>query len=386
MLPHGLHLHLLLVLLPGGSIVYLVLAIRATASLRHAPVRTTGDLPPVTVLKPVCGLEPNLYHNLRSFCVQSHPCYQVIFGVASADDPAVPIIEALLREFPQHDLALVIDERVTGPNRKVSNLANMLPRARHDLLVMADSDMQVGPDYLATVAASFADPTVGAATCLYAGVPGKGLASVLGASFINYWFVPSVLVALSLGELRFCFGATMAVRREVLERIGGLEGLATVLADDYLLGNRVSAAGHRVALVPYVVRAEVHEPGVAALFRHELRWARTVRSVRPLGYGFSGITHAIPMALLYLAVAPGSAAAHGALVAAVGLRAALHVAVARRLPPGRAKRSLWLLPARDAMCFVVWLTSFVGRGVRWRQHRYTVCGDELLAAKEAEPS
>ena len=204
--------------------------------------------PAVTVLKPVCGLDQDLYENLRSFCEQDYPEYQVIFGVSDPKDPALAVIDRLIRALPDKDLSLVVNDRLIGTNRKVSNLANMYGAVKHEIVVIADSDMHVGPDYLRSVIASFRDDTVGAVTCLYTGIPGNGLASVLGAAFINEWFLPSVLVALSFREINFCFGSTMAVRRTILEQLGGFARFADLLADDYMLGRLVSDAGYRVSL------------------------------------------------------------------------------------------------------------------------------------------
>jgi len=366
-----------------ASLGYVILAIRATLAFKRVPATASGDSPAVTILKPVCGLDVNLYQNLRSFCLQSYPSYQVIFGASSAQDPAVAIVRTLIDELPELDLELVIDAQLIGTNRKVSNLANMLGKARHDLLVIADSDMLVDADYLATVAACFGDPEVGAATCLYTGKADGGLASSLGASFINQWFLPSVLVALSFGKLTFCFGATMAVRREVLESIGGFERLASMLADDYMLGNRVSAQGYKVALVPYLVRNIVHESSMAALFRHELRWARTVRSVQPVGYSMSFLTYAVPMSLLYLAVTPSLPYGYSVLALALVLRLWMHYAARRHLGLD-APSQVWLVPLRDLLCFAIWVMSFFGRDVAWRQHSFTIQDDGLMTHKGSE--
>ncbi|MEL0112890.1 MAG: glycosyltransferase, partial [Rickettsiales bacterium] len=216
------------VALAGLSFSYVGLCIVALLCFRrrlHAePDRSFR--PSVTVLKPVCGDEPELLENLRTFCVQEYPTYQVIFGVRDADDPAIPSIERLIAEHPETDIALVVDDRIYGRNLKVSNLINMFEKARHDIIVVADSDMRVGRGYLAAVAGTFTDPRVGAATCLYSGAGGANLASRLGAMFINDWFLPSALIPTMFGELKFCFGATMAVRRAALKEIGGFEALA----------------------------------------------------------------------------------------------------------------------------------------------------------------
>lgn len=366
-----------------GGVAYLVAAVvRVAVFSRRRPAPPPSSLPPATVLKPLCGVEPGLRENLRSFCDQDYPAFQVLFGVREAGDPAIPVVREVIREFPGLDASLVVGEGVAAENLKIGNLLSMLPGARHDLLVIADSDMRVDQNYLRAVAASFEDPDVGAATCLYSGTPGPGLPSALGALFLNDWFLPSVLVALSFQKLRFCFGATMAVRREALEAIGGMESLAPFLADDYVLGERVSGCGYRVLLCPYVVEAIVSEPGFRSLLSHELRWARTIRVLRPAGYAFSFLgSGAISMAGLYLA-ASGSGPLGAALFsAAIGLRILLHFAVrtAVRVP---GPPSPWLLLPRDLLCLTIWGAGFLGRGVRWKKSSFSVRPDGRLAARD----
>ena len=248
--------------------------------LRLRAKRSWEFRPPMTVLKPVCGLENNLEENLRSFCRQDYEKFQVIFGVHDNADPAIPVIRGLIDEFPHHDLSLVIDDTIIGSNYKVSNLANMFRQARHDIIV-ADSDMRVCRDYLKAVAAPFEDPKVGAATCLYSGRASGRLPSKLGAIFINDWFLPSALIPAVLGRLTYCFGATMAIRRSNLERFGAFDALADVLADDFMFGRLVHKQGHRIALIPYIVENVIDDPSLKSLFLRELRWARTIRSVEP---------------------------------------------------------------------------------------------------------
>ncbi len=360
-----------------AGIVYLVAAIGSVAAFlrrRSAPA-PQGDSPPVTVFKPVCGLEHGLYENLRSFCDQDYPAFQVIFGVRDAEDPAIPVVRQVIRDFPDLRPVLRIGGAADAANLKVSTLANMFPAAHHDILVVADSDMRVDRGYLRAVASAFGDPRVGAVTCLYTGTPVGGLASRLGATFINDWFLPSVLVALAFQELRFCFGATMAVRREALGAIGGFDALAPYLADDYMLGNLVARRGYRVALSPYVVECVVAEPGFRSLLAHELRWARTVRACRPAGYAFSIIGNgAVSLALLYFLASGFDASGIALLALAIALRAILHAAArsAARVP---APPRPWLLPVRDLLCLAIWAASFWGRGVRWRGRRFSVRPD-----------
>ncbi len=363
-----------------ASIIYLLWALWAVRAFGRLRAATASLCAPLTVLKPVCGLDPGLYGNLRSFCEQDYPDFQVVFGVRDPDDPAIPVVERVIRDFPGRDLTLVVDERVIGTNLKVSNLVNMVDRAKHDILVVADSDMRVDRHYLKSVTAPFADPRVGAVTCLYKGSPVGGLSSILGSMFINDWFAPSVLAALTFRRIRFCFGATMAVRREALDEIGGFPALASHIADDYMLGRLVSECGFKVELSRYVVENVVLEPDLRTLARHEMRWARTVRSVQPLGYTFSFLTHAIPLALILVPLSGFAPASWAILGLAFALRVALHYAVRTSLQI-RGPAMPWLVPVRDALGFLVWGGSFFGRDVHWREQRFLLDADGQLAMK-----
>jgi len=368
-----------------AGIVYLGAAIGSvTAFSRRRGEPTTGDFPPVSVLKPVCGIEHGLYENLRSFCDQDYPALQVIFGVRDGDDPAIPVVQRVIREFPERDPVLVVGGRSVPGNLKVSNLVNMYCAARHGLVVIADSDMRVDRNYLRAVAAAFADPRVGAATCLYSGTPAAGFPSTLGAMFVNDWFFPSVLVAVAFQKLRFCFGATMAVRREALEAIGGFEALAPYLADDYMLGSLVSRCGYKVRLSPYVVEGIVSETGFRSLVAHELRWARTVRTCRPAGYAFSIIGNgAVSLAALFLLATRFGDSGVALVALAIALRVILHYRVrcAVRVPGPAVP---WLVPLRDLLCLAIWAASFWGRGVRWRGRWLSVRPDGQFTTNGAD--
>lgn len=367
-----------------AGIAYLFAAVRAVSAFaRRQDGNPERSWPPVTVLKPVCGAEPGLHENLRSFCDQDYPVFQVIFGIRDADDPAIPVVERVIRESPGCDAVLVIGGGEAAGNVKVANLAGMAPRARHDLFVIADSDMRVGRGYLQAVASAFRDPRTGAATCLYSGTPAAGLPSTLGALYINDWFLPSVLVALSLQELTFCLGATMAVRREALGAIGGFEALAPYLADDYMLGALVARHGYAVRLCRYVVETIVSEAGLRSLLAHELRWARTVRACRPVGYAFSFLgTGAVFLPALFSAVSGFGIPGIALLAGAVALRVVLHGAVRRavRVPGPYAP---WLLPLRELFCLAVWAAGLGGRGVRWRGKRLSVRPDGTITTNGA---
>lgn len=342
-----------------------------------------GVMPPITILKPIAGAEPNLEENLRSFCAQDYPDFQVLFGVRDPQDPAIPIARRLVAEFPART-ALVVDQAVAGSNYKISNVLNLMPHARHDLLVVADADCRVGPTYLAEIAAAFADPAVGAVTCVYKGTPLRPrLADWLGAMFINEWFLPSVLVALLQEPLRYCFGATMAVRRDVLQAIGGFRPLASYLADDYMLGHLVAARGYKVVLAPHVVDITVDERSLPALVRHELRWARTMRTVRPISYALSGLTDAVPLALIWGAVRGFENIDLWLLGAALGLRILTHYVARVRLKlAGPAVP--WLVPVRDLLTFAIRVMSFTGRRVAWQNRGFIVQPDGRMVAEVAE--
>ena len=344
----------------------------AVAAAGFAPRRLPipPEWPPISVLKPLHGAEPGLYGNLRSFVEQDYPTVQIVLGANDAKDGALPVAEALIRDMPAADIALVVGAPIRGSNRKVANLENMLAAARHDILVISDSDMRVDRRYLGAVTAPLHDLSVGLVTCLYEGVSTGGPWSELGALQINFGFLPSALVAAALDIERGCFGATIALRRETLRRIGGFAPLRDELADDQRIGRAVRSLGLAVVLSRYLVEARVSESSFTELWRHELRWARTVRTITPTGFAGSVLTHAVAIAALG-AVATGFAlTASTFLVISVLLRWATAGVVARAL--GFAVNRLWLLPVRDALSFAVFVASFFGRAVFWRDQLFHV--------------
>jgi ceramide glucosyltransferase len=341
------------------------------AAMRFARRRGATSLkrPPVSVLKPLHGAEPGLYENLRSFAEQDYPAYQIVLGVRDRTDGALPIARKLIRDLPGRDIRLVIDPGVKGSNLKVANLENMLPVAAHDVILIADSDMRVTRDYLAAVTAPLADPATGIVTCAYKGMPTGGLWSKLAALHINFGFLPGALAGDALDVGGGCFGATIALRREVLERIGGLARLRNELADDHRMGSAVRRLGLQAVMSSYIVENRVSEPSLASLWRHELRWARTSRAMAPAGFAGSIITHTVMLTVL-VAVASGSAAAWACVVLSLLMRWLSAMAIARRL--GLPSGGMWLLPMRDALSFAVFLASFCGRNVSWRDQSFRV--------------
>ncbi len=347
---------------------------RGFAGSATAPAK---NYPPLTLLKPLHGIEPGLYANLARFCVQDYPSpVQIVFGVVDPADPAIAIVRRLIAAFPDRDLQLVINSRRYGTNRKVSNLINMAGEARHDVLVISDSDIIVEADYLKNMATSLDRPGVGAVTCLYRGVALSGPWARLAAAAIDYHFLPNVLVGLNLGLAEPCFGSTIAIRKETLAAIGGLESIAEQLADDYALGALVRGAGLKVEISPTIVAHNCTQKSALDLFRHELRCARTIRSLDPLGFAGMAITHAVPLALLG-ALFGGMTPPAMIVVAALACRGVLQIQLDRAL---RLRSSFyWMGPLRDILSFVVFVTSYLGRDVEWRGHRYGVLPDSTLA-------
>ncbi len=324
-----------------------------------------GARPPITVLKPLHGDEPLLETALASFCVQDYPAYQIVFGVHDAADPALATVRRLMSRFPDRDLTVVVDATPHGSNGKIGNLINMLPSARHDALMIADSDVHVAPDLLTSVAAAMARPGTGLVTTLYTGLPARpALASRLGATQITHAFLPGVLLGRALGR-QDCLGATMTLRRETLASIGGLPALANHLADDAVLGMLVRGRGLAVGLAGTVAATTVVETRLSELWRHELRWARTMRSVSPAGYALSALQYPLLWAAL-ASVAAGFAAWSLALFAGAWvLRGGITRAIDRALRLA-ARAPVWLLPVRDLISVLLILASFAGDRVEWR--------------------
>lgn len=355
---------------------YAVLALLAVLIWQaRSGTKTAVKLPPVTVLKPLCGAEPGLYENLRSFCRQDYPEFQIVFGVCDRDDPALAVVARLVAEFPDLPIDVVVDPRQHGGNRKVSSLINMLGRARHDVLLMADSDAYVGPDYLATVTAPLLDRKVGLVTCIYHGEPTARIWSRLGAMYVNEWYMPSVLLARLFGHQGYASGQTLCMRRDTLQGIGGLRAISDHLADDYRLGELIRGLGLRIVLSPYLLRAEHHEPTLDLLVRHEVRWMRTLRILRPRSFSLIFFGFSVPLALVGLLLCSldtsPSPLARTLFALTVVARVVLHFA--HRLRGERPLLAdLWLLPARDLLlCWVWWRTFFTSR-ITWRGSEFHV--------------
>ncbi len=345
-----------------------------------------GPRPGVSLLKPLYGDEPELERNLRSFCLQDYPGpVEILFGVSHPGDGAVPVVERLIASLPGRDLVLVVDDRRHGTNGKVSNLINMAERARHPVVVFADSDMLVGADYLGGVVAALEAPGVGAVTCLYRGVAVPGVWSRLAVQWIDHHFLPSVVVGLSLGLAKPCFGSTIALTRDTLARIGGFAAFKDRLADDYAVGAAVRALGLAVAVPRNLVLAHTcTATSAAALLRQELRWSRTIRSVDPAGFAGSVVTHAIPLATLAGLLSGFRPVSLMILGLAVTSRLLLQIIVGRTLDTGT--KGLILGPVRDYAAFLVFLLGFWPGSIDWRGHRFALETDGSMTAPDTAGS
>ena len=357
----------------------------AVARFAARPRPVPAHRPPITVLKPLHGDEPLLEAALESLCRQDYPAFQIICGVQDPADPAIGIVRRLQARYPARAIVLVVDATPHGRNRKVANLMNMLPASRHAVLAIADSDLHVAPDWLERLAAALDGPKVGLVTTLYAGLPVSGhWVRRLGAAQITGAFLPGALLARALGR-RDCLGATMVLRRATLERIGGFAALVDHLADDNVLGQLVRAAGLEVALADTVPLTTVPETRLAELWRHELRWARTIRALAPGAFAASALQYGIVWGMAAAALSGGAWWGWAVLGGAWAARAASGWGIGRALRdpalrdpalreisvPLAFSAPFWLLPAREVMSFVALIAAFAGNRVEWRGHRLT---------------
>lgn len=358
--------------------VYALIAAALSLRFGNGARASAGTHPSVTILKPLCGREPHLCARLHAFARQRyHGPVQLVFGAQDRADPAIEVVRGLQTARPELDVDLVVDPRGYGTNRKVSNLINMTTLARHEVVVLSDSDIEVGPTYLDDVVTALQQPGVGAVTCLYHGIAAAGFWSRLSAMSINTYFLPNVVVAHSLGLAAPCFGATIALHRETLEEVGGFEALADCLADDYVLGAAVRTAGYVVDIPRFSVGHACFERTAGELLRHQMRQSRTIRSIDPVGYIGAAITH--PFALALLGALFGSPL--GLLVAAlaVACRTTLAVAVERGFDLPR--QPYWLIPFRDLLAFTTFVSGLFGTTVSWRGSRYRVLSDGSVVQK-----
>jgi ceramide glucosyltransferase len=362
-----------LALLLGACCLYYLIAI--LAALRREPRAGGGETPGVSLLKPVRGADPQFYDCIRSHADQDYPEFELLFAVRDPHDPAVNEIRRLAAEFPARRIEELLIDQDLGPNDKANGLERARRECRHNVLVINDSDIRVGPDYLRAIVAPLADREVGLVTCLYRGVPAGTLASLLESLWIATDFQVGVLVARLL-RVQFALGATMAVRRRDIEQAGGFAPLAPYLADDYQLGKLIAGRGLRIALSDYVVDTVLPAESWRESWRHRLRWGRTLRVCRPSGYGGVLVTFAIPLAIAAVTAAPALwPLAAGAV--ALRLAAALLVGFIR-LKDANVLRYFLLIPIGDALSLLIWAASLFGRKVVWRGTRFRLENDGRL--------
>lgn len=347
---------------------------------RSGQVRPTQALPPVTILKPLKGTDPDIYESFRSHCLQDYPEYEIIFGVSDPDDPAVASVQQLQREFPNHAIRLIVSPSRIGANVKVSNLEQMVQVARYQHLLVNDSDIRVEPDYLRRVIAPLADEHVGMVTCLYRGVAASTFGSQLESLGISTDFCAGVLVARQLeGGLRFGLGSTLVFRRTDLERMGGFRAIVDFLADDYELGRRIAGLGLQVVLSDVVVETHLPAYDPRGFLSHQLRWARGVRDSRAGGYLGLVSTYGLMWALLALISARAAPWSWAVLGATALLRLAVALGVGKSvLQDAHLLKHLWLLPVRDLVAVGVWIASFAGHTVTWRGDRFRLKNGRLI--------
>ncbi len=359
-----------LLLVLCGAIVYSVLQI--VAALRYLSVKAPAlrSPEPISILKPLAGLDLDLESNLKTFFEQDYPDFEILFATRTDHDPAVAIVRKLQREYPNTPSHLVITGEPPYPNAKVFSLERMLEVAANDLVVMSDSDIRVTPALLRTVAAEFQDKNLGVATCPYRAVPGPSLWSRLETTGMNTDFWGNALVARMFEGMRFAVGPTIAARRHVLQSIGGFERLKDYLAEDFVMGKFAAEAGHGVILSSYVIEHHIGDATLAENVSHRLRWNRSTRRSRPAGYVGQLFTMPLPLALLVCAAAP---AWWPVLPITVAVRALAAYTVSARVL--HARINWFLLPVEDLIGFVFWIAGFLGNTIAWRKRHYRLFRD-----------
>lgn len=358
-----------------GSL-YLLIAGLLMIRYRAGGCRRTTRPVPVTILVPLCGHEPGLLVRLRTLYNQDYAApLQIICGVRSPDDPAIQVVKSITADRADRTIDLRVDPLVHGRNLKISNLINMVQRARHDTLVLIDSDIEVGPDYLSNVIGVLQQPGVGAVTCFYHGLAAGGIWARLAAMGINTHFLPNVMVALATGLGRPCFGSTIAMSRDTWRRIGGFRAFSDHLWDDYAIGEAVRGLGYKVVVPDFALGHVCSDVSARQLFAGQLRYARTIKSIDPTGHAGGIITHPFPLALLGLLCGGGGQAVALVFVALI-CRYFLCWQVERRF--NTIATDYWLVPVRDLLSFTIYIASFFGATVKWRGHRYRLIDHTLV--------
>jgi len=366
----------------GYCVLCIWAAARYASRSKHRSAQIV-DLPPVSILKPLKGTDPEMYESFRSHCLQDYPEYEILFGISDASDPAAALVEKLQREFPSRAIRLVRCEKNLGANGKVSSLVQLAAAAKYDFILVNDSDIRVPTDYLRTVIAELQAPNTGLVTCLYRGVPADTIVSRLESLGISTDFVPGVLAARQIeGGLHFGLGSTLALRRKDLDAIGGFEAIVDYLADDYELGKRIAERGLKVQLSNTIVDTFLPPYSFSGFCSHQLRWARTIRASRPGGYAGLLVTYTLPWAILSLFLAHGATWAWALLAGGALLRLSMALVTGVSvLHDSQIRRSLWLLPIRDILAVIVWVGGLAGKKIVWRSEEFYLDRGKLKRVK-----
>lgn len=376
----------LLMLALASLAYYLVAIIAALRLFRGRDFALPVFTPPISILKPIYGLDRETYQNYASFCLQDYPNYEILFCVSDQHDPAVPVIEELARNFPERMIKLIVGVEPLGVSDKVNKLCRLVREAQHEIVVLSDSDVRVEPRYLLAIAAPFRDPEVGAVTCLYRGLTDGSLAANLEALGNSTDFTAGVLVAWLLGDVDFTLGATMATTKARLAEIGGFESLVDHFSDDYELGNRIASQGHRVELSTFPVSIVYPHQTLGDAFRHQLRWNLSIRYSRPAGHFGLIFTQGLPLAILAAIAAPSAAWAVSLIIGYLVLRGlSAWVTGVWGMRDPLLRRRMESLPLRDAFAFVVWLASFFPQRIHWRGQQFYVRDKRLVSVVPREP-
>ncbi len=366
----------------GGS-VYAILCVFAVTRLRirlhHRIKPSSRPWPPVTVLKPVHGLEKNQAENLRSSCIQDYPEFQVVFSVQEADDAAIPLLKDLQREFGADRVTVAVENCRAGTNGKINNMIGGLRHARHDILVISDSDVLLRPDYLKTIVAPLSDPDVGCACTLYKAAGAETWFEKMELLTLNADFMANVLFAHVSGASKFCLGASAALHRSMLEKVGGLEALSDYLVEDYEMGRRILMLGKKIAIVPYFVDTIVDLRSPSQWWNHQVYWDQNTRAARPFAFFATALVRSVPFACLYAIIRMGDSLGLGILAGAFSLRIVTAAMVLGwGLRDREGLRSLGLLIFRDIASLVTWLLAFTKRTTIWRGTSFILTRDGRL--------
>lgn len=378
----------LLLILCLAAIAYYSYAIYAAFNFLQQETRVDPSFhPPVSILKPICGFDEQTYANLASFCRQIYPEYQIIFGVQELHDSSMEVVKQIIRDFPEVDIQLIVNDRTLGTNRKVNNLASALARASYDVLLLADSDVRVGPDYLQQVVQPLKNAQVGVITCLYRSIT-QGWVTTLESLSAPTEFHPGVLVSNQLEGTKFAMGQTIVIRRSVLEEIGGFKAIANYLADDFQLGHLPSQAGHQVILSSYVVEHVLPlQDTVLNALQRQIRWIVGIRVSRPWGYAGLVFTYGTLASTGFLLLAGETFFSWMIWSFTWGLRVAMAWIVGVRCLQDPVARSwFWLSPLRDFLSFALWAYGFLGNTFRWRSQLFRLTKEGELVALTSELS